>query len=64
MALATLAGAAGTLAGRAGARELLLKAMLAQMAFTVMKLVGWQELEAATFGVVALVIYAMVRARP
>jgi hypothetical protein len=63
MALATLAGAIGTLLGRPAARELLAKAMLAQMGYTVIKLVGWQEPEALTFGAVAAVIYALVRAR-
>ncbi len=63
MALATLAGALGTLTGRPSARVLLERAMLAQIAFTILKLIGWQEVEALTFGAVAAVIYAMVRAR-
>ena len=61
MAIATVAGAVQTLRSRAGGVELLRKAMLAQMAFTAMKLVGWQELEAITFGLVAAAIYAALR---
>ena len=63
MGVATLAGAVGTLMGRAGAVPLLRKAMLAQLAFTLMKLVFWQELEAATFGAVAVVLLLMLRER-
>lgn len=63
MGIATVVGAAGTLAGRPAARDLLHKAMIAQVAYTLFKLVGWQEVEAATFGAVALVVLALVRAR-
>jgi hypothetical protein len=61
MGAATLAGAIATLRDRTAGVELLRRAMLAQVAFTLMKLVLWQELEAATFGAVALVILALAR---
>ena len=61
MGVAGIAGAVGVLAGRAGALELLRRAMLVQVAYTVMKLVFWQELEAGTFGAVALIVLALVR---
>lgn len=63
MAAATILGSVGTLRGRADGAALLRRAMLAQMAFTVMKLVGWQELEALTFGAVATLVYALARER-
>ena len=63
MAVATLAGAVGTLRNRVDGVDLLRKAMLAQIGFTLMKLVFWQELEAATFGLVALLIAALLRAK-
>ncbi len=63
MGAATLAGAVGTLLGRAGAVALLRKAMLAQLAFTLLKLVGWQEGAALVFGAVALVLHLMLRER-
>ena len=42
---------------------LLRYAMVSQMVFTVMKLVFWQEVEAASFGILAAVIYALLRER-
>ena len=64
MGAATLLGGAQTLLGRADGRRLLAAAMVSQLVFTAMKLVFWQELEAGTFGVVALAIYLVVRERP
>ena len=61
MAVATLAGAVNTLRDRVDGRELLRKAMVAQLGFTAFKLVFWQELEALTFGAVALALYLALR---
>lgn len=60
---ATLAGAVQTLRSRRSGLHLLRRAMLAQVCFTLMKLVFWAEVEALPFGVVALVILAMVASR-
>src|SRR5688500_10771618 len=64
MGAATLVGGAQTLLGRVEGRRLLAAAMVSQLVFTAMKLVFWQELEAGTFGLVALAIYLVVRERP
>jgi hypothetical protein len=58
--LATLAGAVGTLLRRPAAAVLLRRAMVGQLAFTVIKLVGWQEGAALVFGAVALTLLALL----
>ena len=58
-----MGGAVQTLRNRPHGVELLRRAMFAQVAFTVMKLVFWQETEAATFGLVALVVAALIHER-
>jgi hypothetical protein len=63
MGAATLAGAIKTLLSRADGPQLLRYAMVSQMVFTVMKLVFWQELEAASFGIVAAVVYGLLALR-
>ena len=63
MGAATLAGAVKTLLNARDGVRLLRYAMLSQLVFTVMKLVFWQELEAGTFGLVALLIYALLHER-
>ena len=61
--IALLAGAAQLLRGRAEALPLFRAALVSQVVFTVMKLVFWQEVEAALFGGLALVLYLLVRER-
>ncbi len=63
MGAVTLTGAVGTLAGRPGALRLLRAGLLSQLAFTALKLVFWQEAEAATFGAVAVILVLMTRPR-
>jgi hypothetical protein len=63
MGAATIGGAVATLAGRAGGLRLLRAAMISQLVFTAMKLVFWQEVEAATFGAVAAILVVMIRPR-
>ena len=60
---AALVGAVKTLQGKPDGVQLLRYAMVSQMVFTVMKLVFWQEVEAASFGILAAVIYALLRER-
>jgi hypothetical protein len=63
MGAATLAGAVKTFLGHHDGVQLLRYAMLSQLVFTAMKLVFWQELEAASFGVVAAVVYGLLSLR-
>jgi hypothetical protein len=60
---AALVGAVNTLRSKPEGVQLLRYAMASQMVFTAMKLVFWQEWEAASFGVLAAVIYALLRER-
>ena len=60
---AALAGGVQILRGRPGGVRLLRISLVSQMVFTVMKLVAWQEAEAALFGALALVLYVLVRER-
>jgi hypothetical protein len=60
---AALIGAVKVLGNRSDGVQLLRYAMVSGMVFTVMKLVFWQELEAASFGVLSAVIYALLRER-
>lgn len=60
---AALVGAVRTLRGRPDGVRILRYAMVSQMVFTVMKLVVWQEVEAASFGVLAAVVYGLLSRR-
>lgn len=64
MAAGFLGGAFRVLRGDAAGVRILLAAAVTQVLFTISKLVFWQEEEAALFGLVALVIVALLRARP
>jgi hypothetical protein len=63
-AAAALIAAALIFAGRQRGVALLRYAMISELVFTAMKLVFWQEVEAASFGVVALAVYLVIRERP
>ena len=58
--VAALAGAVQTLQSRPDGVRLLRYAMVSQLVFTAMKLVVWQEWEAASFGVLAAVVYGLL----
>ena len=60
---AALVGAVKTLQDKPDGVQLLRYAMVSQMVFTAMKLVFWQEWEAASFGVVAAVVYGLLSLR-
>jgi hypothetical protein len=63
MAAGFLTGAFRLLHGDAAGTRILLAAAATQVLFTIAKLVFWQEAEASLFGLVALVIIALLRAR-
>jgi hypothetical protein len=63
MAAGFLSGAYRLLRGDAAGARILLAAAAAQVLFTISKLVFWQEVEASLFGLVALAIVALLRAR-
>jgi D-alanyl-lipoteichoic acid acyltransferase DltB (MBOAT superfamily) len=60
MGAAFLTGAVRVLRGDAAGARILLAAACTQVLFTIAKLVFWQETEAGLFGLVALVIAALL----
>jgi hypothetical protein len=63
MAAGFLGGAFRLLRGDEAGTRILLAAAASQVLFTISTLVFWQEVEASLFGLVALVIVALLRAR-
>jgi cation transport ATPase len=63
MAAGFLTGAFRLLRGDAAGARILLAAAVTQVLFTISKLIFWREEEAALFGLAALVIAALLRAR-
>jgi hypothetical protein len=63
MAAGFLGGAVRVLRGDAAGTRILRAAAATQVLFTISKLVFWQETEAGLFGLVALVILALLRGR-
>jgi hypothetical protein len=61
IAAAVLGGGVRTLRGDAGGVRILRAGAATQVLFTIAKLVFWQEAEAILFGLVALVILALLR---
>ena len=63
MAAGFVGGAVRVLRGDSAGARILRAAAVTQVLFTISKLIFWQEVEASAFGLVALVILALLHTR-